>query len=375
MNSKESLPSSWRLAFAGGGTGGHLAPGLALLEAAGEAGFGDLLWFVAGRPIEGRVLERAGPDALRRVSLDLERGGAPKTHQLMLRAAPAIRRARAELVRSRSELLLALGGAVTLPAVLAARSLRLPVVLLEANAVPGRATRSLERFAALVCHATQSSAGQFTGARVRHVVTGLPVQDLTADSDQVDRWRTSLNLHAGRPLLLVLGGSQGARGLNRFVSEHAAEWAAGGVQVVHQVGPGRLDEAADQELPGYRAVEYLDPLAPALAAATFCLCRGGAGTLAELRGVQLPAMVVPYPHHRDGHQGANALAYGSAFEIVPEAELSGEVAARLRHLLTDRFSELEQRPSASEDLGQQAAAQAVLAELAELIADRRRPAR
>lgn len=372
---QESLPSTWRLAFAGGGTGGHLAPGLALLEAAGEAGFGELLWFLAGRPIEGRVLERAGPDALRRVSLELERGGAPKTHQLVLRAAPAIRRARAELVRSRSELLLALGGAVTLPAVLAARSLRLPIVLLEANAVPGRATRNLERFASLVCHATQGSARHFPGTRVRHVVTGLPVQKLVANADQVDRWRTSLNLDADRPLLLVLGGSQGALGLNRFVSAHAADFAAAGIQVVHQVGPGRLEEAANRDLPGYRAVEYLDPLAPALAAATFCLCRGGAGTLAELMEVHLPAMVVPYPHHRDGHQSANALAYGPAFEVVPEAELSGEVAARLRNLLADRLGELELRRSASEVSGRRRAAQSVLEELAKLITDRRRQVR
>ena len=364
-------PSTWRVAFAGGGTGGHLAPGLALLEAAGPVGFEELVWFLAGRPIEDRVLARVEDRLVRRVSLGLERGAAPRTHQLVLRAAPAIRRARMELRRSGCELLLALGGAVTLPAVLAARSLRLPVVLLEANAVAGRATRSLERFAALVCHATDSSKPSGNPTRARHVVTGLPVQDLSVGEEQVARWREAQGLEAGKPLLLVLGGSQGARGLNRFVQEQARGFSEAGIQVVHQVGPERLEEAADRTLPGYRAVEYLDPLAPALSAADFCLCRGGSGTLSELMAVRLPAMVVPYPHHRDGHQAANALAHGPAFEIVAEAELSPKVAERLRDLVADRHGESSLRRAAGEVPAGLRASEIVLRELAKLIAQRR----
>lgn len=327
-----------RLALAGGGTGGHVVPGLHLLEHLRARGTTpeDVLWFSAGRAVEERVLvhasERAGAVQIERVTLALEAHGAPSWLELALRTAPETRRARVALERHASEVLLALGGYTALPAVLAARSLGIPVVLLELNSVAGKATRALAGVAERVVHAWPSSL-----ARVgeRHCCFGPPLAPAflarAPDEAESAAARVRLGFRADAPLLLVLGGSQGAAALNRFLAVHAHALVGKGLQVLHQTGPGRLAEAA-AGLPGYQALEYLDAVAGALDAATLVLCRGGASTLAEVAARTRPALVVPYPHHRDRHQERNALALGAGVRIVPEERLDAALVATLARL-------------------------------------------
>jgi len=327
-----------RLALAGGGTGGHVVPGLHLLEHLRTHGSApeDVLWFSAGRAVEERVLahasERAGHVPIERIALALEARGTPSWLDLALRTGPETRRARAALARHASEVLLALGGYTALPAVLAARSLGIPVVLLEINSVPGKATRSLAGLAECVVHAWPSSIAR---ARSRHRCFGPPLAPAFLGPEVQDEEcaaaRARLGFRPALPLLLVLGGSQGAAALNRFVADQARALVAAGVQVLHQTGPGRLSEGA-AELAGYRALEYLDDVAGALDAATLVLCRGGASTLAEVAARARPALVVPYPHHRDRHQEYNALALGAGVRIVPEERLDAALVATLLHL-------------------------------------------
>ena len=338
-----------RLAFAGGGTGGHVVPGLHVLEHLVEAPdvvLEDLVWFGAGRAVESRVL--AGLDALvsgatvERVVLALEPagGGAPGPGGLALRLAPAIARARSALRRHRSEVLLGLGGFTMLPAVLAARSLRIPVHLIEINAVAGKATRWLSRFARRVHHAWPTTLPDGSRAGSRHVHVGPPLSPslLAARAEGGGAARASLGFERDAPLLVVLGGSQGALGINRFLSEHVAVLTRAGVQVLHQVGPGRLEEAATSQA-GYRATEYLDDVPRDLAAATLVLCRGGASTLAEVGALRVPAWVVPYPHHADRHQERNAGLLGTGVRIVDEEALSAERARELAELVGEAGSE------------------------------------
>ncbi|MSR62555.1 MAG: hypothetical protein EXS08_08945 [Planctomycetes bacterium] len=364
-----------RLALAGGGTGGHVVPGLHLLEHLRARGAvpEDVLWFSAGRAVEERVLsgarERLGPLALERVVLSLEpaESGAPSWLRLLARTAPEMNRARRALERHASDVLLALGGYTMLPAVLAARSLGVPVVLLEINSVSGRATRALSGLSERVVHAwptpgatlsrlpagggpgqERTSTGSSGPSRAsvlnrlffgsgRHACFGPPLAPsfLRAEpsAEQIFAARVALGFRAELPLVLVLGGSQGAAGLNRFLRTHAAALGAAGLQVLHQTGPGRACEGADEQAGGrYRACEYLDDVASALDAATLVLCRGGASTLAEVAARARPALVVPYPHHKDRHQEKNALALGAGVRIVPEERLDAAFVSTLARL-------------------------------------------
>ena len=345
-----------RVALAGGGTGGHLVPGLHLLDHWVEepGALEDLVWFSSGRAIEDRVLAGLESRLVRvvheRVVLDLESraGGAPSLGRLSTRLPSAVRRARTALRRHGSEVVLGLGGFASAPAVLAGRSLGVPVALLEINALSGRATKTLAPLCTRVFHAwpdsmprrfrsrarTGADTGAETGGRHRHVGLLLAPRFCSPRPTDAERRRlkAQLGFAPGRPLLLVLGGSQGALGLNRFLRDHARWLTHGGAQVLHQVGPGRLEEGAG-ELSGYQAREYLGDVFAALDAADFVLCRGGASTLAEVVARERPAWVVPYPHHPDQHQEHNVRAAGGQLVLVPEGHLNAAAARELARLL------------------------------------------
>jgi UDP-N-acetylglucosamine--N-acetylmuramyl-(pentapeptide) pyrophosphoryl-undecaprenol N-acetylglucosamine transferase len=326
-----------RLALAGGGTGGHIVPGLHLLDcAAARESVADVVWFQTGRSVEQRVLagveQRLEPARLERVTLSLEPegGGAPSLARVALHSLPAIARARSALRAHQSQVLVGLGGFTSMPAVLAARSLGIPVALLEINAHAGRATRWLTFAATRVLHAWKATLP--AGADPRHVWIGPPLSRVFSDSSSLpsDRAlaRSRMGFDPERELLVVLGGSQGARGLNRFVAEHAAFLATNGLSILHQVGPGRMSEAARPQ-PGYQALEYLQDVAGSLSAATLVLARGGASTLAELGALRQPAWIVPYPHHQDRHQELNARELGLGVRIVQEQQLGLGLAREL----------------------------------------------
>ena len=332
-----------RLPLAGGGTGGHLVPGLHLLsqlvrraEEGQGPGLSSVVWFTSGRAVEERVLEglesTLGGIPCERVALPVEPdgGGAPSLLRTGVRMAPAAARARRAMRAARSEVLLGLGGFVCAPAVLAARSRATPAALLEINAQRGKATRLLSPLCSRMFHAWTRTMPDRPGRK--HLRTGPPLAPgfvpRTPDPDVPRAARRELGFDPERPLLLVLGGSQGAAALNRFVAEEGDVWLESGIQVLHQTGPGRLEEGGaprDRQ----RTVEYLDDVPTALRAATLVLCRGGASTIAEVGAVGVPAWVVPYPHHQDRHQEYNARELGGGVRLVPEGALDRNQAKEL----------------------------------------------
>lgn len=335
-----------RLAIVGGGTGGHVVPGLHMLAALAASDElpnpADLVWFETGRKAEvasmARLDELVGDCPLERVRVRVEppSGGAPSLARLLARTPRAFFAARHALKVHRSEVVFGLGGFTLLPVVLAARSLGLPVVLLEINAVPGRAVRALSPLAARVLHAWPSSLPKAASRRDRHRVTGPPLgpaftASLETAADGTDTWREDLGATASAPLLCVLGGSQGAGALNEFVHAHLDTLLAAGIVVVHQVGPGRLGEA-HRPRAGYLPLEFIDDVAGLLSAATMALSRAGASTLAELAAVGLPAMVVPYPG-AGGHQRHNAAELAGGLLLVEEPDLGPGSAAKLVELM------------------------------------------
>lgn len=312
------------IVIAGGGTGGHLVPAMALADAAGAAGDRPVL-ITGDRPIEDRVLEGC-PWPRRKLAArgfaTLGLGG----RMLALLALPgAVWRAFRWLGELRPARVILTGGYVALPVGVAAALRRVPVTLIEPNAIPGRTTRLLARLAGtlIVLDGSISLPG-----RAPRIV-GMPVR-----SSIVAVGRSGTRGEPGR--LLVLGGSQGARSLNLGV---AAALAAGDpVAVLHVSGPGRAGEARDAYARvgiAAEVVEYLDDIAGALAAADLVVARAGAGTIAELIAAARPAVLVPYPHAADNHQEANARLFarlGGGLVVGEGDEFSARLGAAIKAL-------------------------------------------
>jgi UDP-N-acetylglucosamine--N-acetylmuramyl-(pentapeptide) pyrophosphoryl-undecaprenol N-acetylglucosamine transferase len=342
-----------RLAISGGGTGGPIVPGLHLLEHLRESGgdLGDLVWFGSGRGVEERVLKhlsgRTGPAPVEVLSLALEprSGGAPSWVGLAVRTAPSVQRVRQALREHRTQVVLGLGGYVTAPVAVAAKSMGIPMALLEINSVVGKANQWLSPLCQRVYHAWEETLPDRAGQR--HLHMGPPVSPRLEPTDgesSRSAAKACLGFEVERPLLLVLGGSQGAQAINQTLAAGAGILLEKGISILHQVGPGKLNQAArspSESYPAveyvdgmdldlhdaegrliYRPVEYVDEMALALRAADLVLCRGGASTMAEVAAVQTPAWVVPYTHHRDNHQEHNARQLGDGVRVVPESTLA-----------------------------------------------------
>ncbi len=330
------------VAFAGGGTGGHLCPGLAvarwLRQAQAELG---VVFFVTGRPLEQRLLG-TGEFELVRLAARASPGrwwGWPLT--VVSQTAAVIRSLR-HLRQLNVLVLVALGGYGSVAPGLAAWASGRPLVVLEQNSIPGRATRLLSLVADVVCLAWPE-ARERLWRRNRAVATGNPLraQVLTGDAD---RARQQAGLRAGSPVLLVLGGSQGSSAVNRWVTEALPAFARElpHLQVVHQAG--ELDRAWVAEAYGRAGVRayvtpFLKEIGDFYSLAELAVARAGATTLAELAATGLPAILVPYPYATDDHQRANArlLAHVGGAVVVEESEFErAELAPLVKELLTDR---------------------------------------
>ncbi|MDV7197945.1 undecaprenyldiphospho-muramoylpentapeptide beta-N-acetylglucosaminyltransferase [Rhodococcus kroppenstedtii] len=332
-------PAPVSVVVAGGGTAGHVEPALAVADALRELD-PDVRVTALGTerglettlvPDRGYPLELIPPVPLpRRLSRPLLT--LPAT---VVRSVRATRRV---LTRVEADVVVGFGGYVALPAYLAARG-RIPVIVHEANASAGVANKVGARVADRVLAAVAKS-GVHARGRADAEVIGIPVRPTITDLDRAAvraEARAHFGLPADGPVLLVFGGSQGARSLNEAVSGAAPALAAAGVSVLHAHGPkNTLDVASTPEAP-YVAVPYLSRMDLAYAAADVALCRSGAMTVAEVSAVGLPAFYVPLPHG-NGEQELNArpVADAGGGVVIADAELTPDVvAARVIPLVTD----------------------------------------
>lgn len=331
-----TLSRGLRLAIVGGGTGGHVVPGLHLLEHlldSDSATLESLVWFETGREAEARSLARLEslvgdvPVTRVRIQVEPEGGGAPPMRRLLARTPRATLRARKALRQQKSDVLFGLGGFTLLPTVLAARSLGIPTALLEINAQPGRAVRVLTPLAKRVYHAWPAS---IPGApNDKHRLTGPPLSPSLFSAGAPEAWGERAG--KGRPLIVILGGSQGAATLNNLVKASLESWLAAGFAVVHQVGPGRMATGAADPRAGYLPLEFVDDVPGLLRAARLVVCRAGASTLAEVAALGVPALAVPYPG-AGAHQLLNARQLECGVEVIADDELAQVTSARVLEL-------------------------------------------
>lgn len=320
-----------RIVIAGGGTGGHFFPGLAVAEhLAGECA--AIVSFVGSDDgIEARAAPARGFPFVAVRMLAFRGGGLRGTIRSLARLPVAVLAAARVLRTLAPDLVVGLGSYASVPVVLAARWLRVPVVLMEQNVVPGFANRLLGRFAERICTAFAQSAGYFPKGRT--VQTGNPVRALTTDRKPAPQGFT----------VFAFGGSQGAHSLNiamvaavEELSERLPE-----LQIVHQTGAADADFVAGAYRErGVRAEVYafIDDMADAYGRADLVVSRAGASTLAELAALAKPAILVPYPVAADDHQRKNAevVVQAGAALMILDRDLSGRsLAAAIEDLATD----------------------------------------
>jgi UDP-N-acetylglucosamine--N-acetylmuramyl-(pentapeptide) pyrophosphoryl-undecaprenol N-acetylglucosamine transferase len=326
------------IVFAGGGTAGHLFPGLAVAEYLRQHAPKLRVTFAGtGKAFELRHVAAAGFEYLELSCQPFPRR-ANEALRFLSGNISGYYEAKRFLRDQNVDLVVGLGGYASVPTARAAAGLKIPCVLLEQNAVPGRATRWLAPAASLVCSAFEGLRPHLR-AKCRVRVTGNPIRRAFTEHARAG---DPIEAPAGRRKLVVLGGSGGAQTLNEHVplALYKARAALGGWQVVHQTGT--RDVARTSQLYaklGIRAsvVPFIENMPLALRSSQLAVSRAGGTTLAELAASGLPAILLPYPNATHDHQRKNAdwFAENGAATTLDERELEGRLDNHLATTIAD----------------------------------------
>lgn len=353
-----------RLMIAGGGTGGHLFPGVALAEELRTREPGAAVRFVGtARGIEARVLPPLGWDlSLIEVS-GLKTVGALGALRGLARLPRALLQARRTLKEFGPDVVIGVGGYASAPVVLMARLMGIRTGILEQNSLPGLANKLLGRFAHAVFLAFDETRRFFKPSKIQ--MTGNPIRRdirLALEAAGADPQPTG-----GRLRIFVFGGSQGAAALNDLVADASGLLAARGVpfDIVHQTGEANLESTraryrAAGVTPDLRA--FIHDMAAEYRRADLVIARSGATTVAELGVVGRPAILVPYPFAADNHQEVNAreMADAGAALMFRQSDLTPDKLADTIADLASHPDRLARMSSAMKSLGRPHAASAIL---------------
>ncbi|MBV9507041.1 MAG: undecaprenyldiphospho-muramoylpentapeptide beta-N-acetylglucosaminyltransferase [Acidobacteriia bacterium] len=302
--------------FAGGGTGGHVIPALAVAQELRERGR-EVMFVGTERGMEAKLVPREG---FRLAIIDI--GGLNRVSMRQkLKTLVRLPVATLGCTRFPAAAVFSMGGYVAGPPVMAALLRRVPVVVMEPNAVPGFTNRAIGRFVSRALISFPETARYF--AKGRAELTGLPVRQ---EFFEIPPKPPSELLH-----LLITGGSQGSRTLNRALQESWPLFRNAGlrIRIVHQTGNAGFQEIHEAfgktGIPG-EVVPFIQDMPAAFAAADLVVCRSGAGAVSELAAAGKPSILVPFPFAADDHQthNAQALEAGGAARLVRDAEMTGE---------------------------------------------------
>jgi undecaprenyldiphospho-muramoylpentapeptide beta-N-acetylglucosaminyltransferase len=359
--------------IAGGGTAGHVMPGLAVAEALVDAGHerSRIHFIGARRGMEATMVPDAGYSVSLFDTRGIKRSLSPSNLPAVLNLSQAVRRATRLFRRINPSVVVSVGGYASVPAVTAAKLTRVPVLVVSYDAVPGKASRLAARLATVSAVAFDSSP------LPRKVVTGAPLRPEILTVDPIrDRApaRATLGLPADRFTVLVFGGSLGSGALNAvmrtFVSDHAGR---GDLSVRHVYGTRNEDGSwKAPEVPGglvYQPVAFETRMDLAYAAADLVVARAGATTVAELAALGVPSILVPWPLAAEDHQTANAKALADAggAVVIPEPQFDApRLGAEIDRLRAEPDA-LRAMSTGARSVGRRGAA-AAIARLAEELA-------
>lgn len=355
-----------KLLIAGGGTGGHLFPGIAVAEEfLSRDKRNEVLFVGTWKGIEARVLPKQGYRLECITAAGIRGKGSLARAKGLAKFLYGYAQSRKVLKEFRPDLVLGVGGYASAPALMAARGMQIPRFIHEQNAIPGFTNRMLAKVADKIFISLEESQTYFPEDKT--LLTGNPLrrQILEQVALAEPRERGDDAFH-----LLVFGGSAGAHRINLTMGEALShlEEVKGRLRITHQTGENDLEDVtAAYEEQGFTAdvVAFIDSMADAYRWADLIVCRAGATTLAEVTACGKPCIFIPYPHAVDDHQRRNAeslLKRGAGFVII-EQELSGEVLAKAIRDLMDDPARLKAVGEAAQGLARLDAAQAIVDEM------------
>jgi len=322
---------SLKIVIACGGTGGHLFPGIAVAEELQDRGH-EVLCLISQKEVD--ALATRGYDHLRFETVPavgMPRLLSPAGVRFLIRFWKTVRRCRTLLDDFRADAVMGMGGFTSMPPVLAGKR-RAKTFVHESNAFPGKANRFTARFCDVVLLGFEECAQHFPGRRTE--IVGTPVRkDLRGGTDKAGA-RKKFGLDPGRKTLLVMGGSQGARGVNQAVCDALPHLDAGEIQILHLTGVGEHDtvqRAYKDCLLAHHVAPFCPEMGAAYTAADLVVSRAGASSLAELAFFRIPAILVPYPFAADDHQMRNGEVFSKkkAVLLIEEKHLTGKSLSKM----------------------------------------------
>ncbi len=337
----------------GGGTAGHIYPALALAEELADRGF-DV--YYAGTPtgVEARIVPDAGIEFRPFTASGFDRAKPTSLISGVARVIKSTKAAKKWFSEIHPDVVIGFGGYVSIPVARAAEQMGIPTIVHEQNSVMGMANKYIAKRACKVC-LTYDEAAQALDAKSPCIVTGNPVRSQITAVD-CEQGRAYLGIPSDARMLLVFGGSLGARHINEAVYTMKDELLARpDVYVVHITGPKELDAVTkalsltDEEAKRYLVFGYQDRMPEVMSAADLIVSRAGATSLAEISAKGIPAILVPYPHATGDHQTTNARAYvacGAARMFADSDVDSDEFRECVLDLLDDADARARMREAA-----------------------------
>lgn len=371
-----------RIIITGGGTGGHLFPGIALATALQQKYPGCEIMFVGTqRQLDKKTLAGFNFQQESIACMGLKGMGLKHRIKSLLSLPVAVLESWKIIQRFQPDLVFGVGGYVTGPVLLAARLRSVPTCIHEQNSIPGLANRMISHF---VSRIFVSIPGEYPFSEQKTVVSGNPVrQEILAAAERRQQEAVSGKTDSGetgRPLtLLIMGGSLGAHRINMLMLDVAAQLddqQKKAVQLIHQTGTADEEKVRD----GYAATgvkaevrAFFTDMASLYSQADLVLARAGATSLAELSVMGLPAVLIPYPYAADDHQAKNAEYYvaGGGAVMYRESELDAELLGKILSQLLGDIDKLKQMALAMKNMGQPDATRRILDSCMDLVGIKR----
>jgi len=338
---------SVKLLIAASGTGGHLFPAIATAQQLPQQCPDCAIeWLGVPDRLETQLVPDQYP--LHTVRMGGVQGGLGlSTLKLAARFAKSTVQVRRLLKAGGFQGVFTTGGYISAPAILAARSLGLPAIMHESNALPGKVTRWLSPLCTQVALGFSEAAQHLPKAKTTVVGTPVRSQFLEATHSAL----TDFDIPSDSPLIVVIGGSQGAVAVNRFVREAAPAWLSTGAWIIHITGTNDPD-ADSFSHPQYIHLPFYNNIAALFQRANLAISRAGAGTLIELAITGTPAILIPYPFAAEDHQTYNAKAFAEAgaAQLHQQSALSAQKLEAVVSELLNAPEQLHAMENAAHDL-------------------------